>query len=73
VDKEVFITVVDIRTARNMYGGYCMAGVKTMMEYHGIDYKRLIHGAVTVEELESLGDFLCNRVAALARKRASNE
>lgn len=71
--KQIFITVPDIRAARNMYGGYCMSGVKTMMEYHGIEYRRLIHGEVTVEELESLNDFLCNRVADLARKRAANE
>jgi hypothetical protein len=67
------ITMADIREARRIYGGYCIPGVKAMAAFHGIEYRRLVRGQVTVTEAEALGDALVAQLASVARRRAKNE
>lgn len=71
--SEMFVTMADLRKAKSLYGGYCLPGIRQMAEFHGVDYKKLIRGQVTVAELEALNDFLVTRVAALARRRIESE
>lgn len=68
-ELDPYVSVADLRVARTMYGGYCMGGLKTMAEHHGIDLKTFLKGQVRVSTLEATNDALVQRIARITRER----
>jgi hypothetical protein len=69
-DREaVHITVVDIRTAQQQYGGFCISGIKAVCEQHGLDFNKVVRGYYTVGDAKHINDSRIHQLVVLALKR----
>jgi hypothetical protein len=71
-ENKLRILPADLRTARGRFGGYCTRGIVLWCRDNGVDFRALMRGTISVEEIERLNTSYGNQVAAIARERGEN-
>ncbi len=62
---QVYVSLKYCRVLR-----YCIHGVKRFCVRYDLDFKKLAHGELPVEEFENTGEAMALQVAELARRVA---
>jgi hypothetical protein len=65
----VIITVEHIQRARSEHGGFCVSGMRLWCTRHNVEFRKLLQGGYTVEDIERLapGDAFAQQVIAFAQ------
>ena len=67
--ESVYVLVQDIRHGKNIH---CASGIRRFCQRTGIDFDKLMRGAVTAEELRATGQHMGIETARNAEERAAS-
>ena len=61
-------------TARDVLdSGYCVKGLRTMLESHGVDFHEFVRDGIPIDDLSGMDDAIVQRVVETARRRVASE